>query len=164
MPTRRSPNTSTAPRLGSSSPAATLSSVLLPQPVGPTTLTNSPAPTARPTFSTAVYRCSGASAPTNAQVIPRSRIAGPAAAPGASPTPPLSSRAPPSAIRIGGVGFARKLVREDRLEVDAGRADLWIDARQGAQRRLRALRREDAVRRQGLPGRQEPVDVGGAVA
>ena len=42
MPRSFSPNTRTVPRLGSSRPAATFSSVLLPQPVGPTTLTNSP--------------------------------------------------------------------------------------------------------------------------
>jgi hypothetical protein len=54
MPTRRSPKTSTAPLLGASSPAATLSSVLLPQPVGPTTETNSPAPTESETSRTAV--------------------------------------------------------------------------------------------------------------
>ena len=48
------PNTRTLPVLGGSSPAATLSSVLLPQPVGPTTETNSPAPTSRWTSRTAV--------------------------------------------------------------------------------------------------------------
>ncbi len=54
MPESGAPNTSTVPLLGSSSPAATLSSVLLPQPVGPTTLTNSPAPTVSVTSRTAV--------------------------------------------------------------------------------------------------------------
>jgi len=38
---RRVPNTSTVPLLGASSPAATLSSVLLPQPVGPISETTS---------------------------------------------------------------------------------------------------------------------------
>ena len=46
--------TVTSPVLGASSPAATFSSVLLPQPVGPTTETNSPAPTSRLTSRTAV--------------------------------------------------------------------------------------------------------------
>ena len=54
MPASGSPNTSTVPLLGASRPAATLSSVLLPQPVGPTTETNSPAPTASVTSRTAV--------------------------------------------------------------------------------------------------------------
>src|SRR6187402_98964 len=45
----------TLPELGLSRPAATLSSVDLPQPVGPTTETNSPSPTARSTSFTAVY-------------------------------------------------------------------------------------------------------------
>ena len=54
MPDSGWPNTSTEPVLGASSPAPTLSSVLLPQPVGPTTETNSPAPTSSDTSATAV--------------------------------------------------------------------------------------------------------------
>ena len=42
------------PVLGCSSPAPMFSSVLLPQPVGPTTETNSPAPTVSETPATAV--------------------------------------------------------------------------------------------------------------
>jgi len=53
-PASGSPNTRTRPALGSSSPAAMFSSVLLPQPVGPTTETNSPAATASETSRTAV--------------------------------------------------------------------------------------------------------------
>ena len=43
------------PEEGLRSPAATLSSVDLPHPVGPTIETNSPCPIARPTSFTAVY-------------------------------------------------------------------------------------------------------------
>jgi hypothetical protein len=43
MPASGSPNTRTWPEDGCSRPAATFSSVDLPQPVGPTTETNSPA-------------------------------------------------------------------------------------------------------------------------
>ncbi len=54
MPDSGVPKTCTVPRLGASSPAPTLSSVLLPQPVGPTTETNSPSPTLKLTSRTAV--------------------------------------------------------------------------------------------------------------
>jgi hypothetical protein len=54
MPDSRAPNTCTLPALGGNRPAATLSNVLLPQPVGPTTETNSPAPTLSVTSRTAV--------------------------------------------------------------------------------------------------------------
>ena len=54
MPSSGWPNTCTVPLLGASSPAPTFSSVLLPQPVGPTTETNSPSPTVSVTSRTAV--------------------------------------------------------------------------------------------------------------
>ena len=54
MPASGWPNACTLPVLGCSRPAPTFSSVLLPQPVGPTTLTNSPAPTVSVTSRTAV--------------------------------------------------------------------------------------------------------------
>ena len=54
MPVSGAPKTRTLPVLGASRPAATLSSVLLPQPVGPTTARNSPAPTVSVTSLTAV--------------------------------------------------------------------------------------------------------------
>ena len=78
MPDSGWPNTCTWPALGSSSPAPTFSSVLLPQPVGPTTLTNSPGATASVTSSTAVYRCERLSRLTKVHVTPRrSSAAGP---------------------------------------------------------------------------------------
>src|SRR5215831_12519117 len=55
MPEIGSPRTRTVPDVGLSSPAATLSSVDLPQPVGPTTETNSPSPMESVTSFTAVY-------------------------------------------------------------------------------------------------------------
>src|SRR6266850_1148680 len=56
MPASRVPKTVTAPAEGWSKPAATLSSVVLPHPVGPTTETNSPSATRRVVSRTAVYR------------------------------------------------------------------------------------------------------------
>src|SRR6267143_5193804 len=56
MPESRVPKTVTAPDEGWSKPAATLSSVVLPHPVGPTTETNSPSATRRVVSRTAVYR------------------------------------------------------------------------------------------------------------
>ena len=53
-PARRSPWTSTSPLVGRSSPPSRLSSVDLPQPLGPVTATNSPWATARSTSSSAV--------------------------------------------------------------------------------------------------------------
>ena len=54
MPASGSPKMRTCPDEGLNSPATTLSSVDFPQPVGPTTETNSPAPTASVTSLTAV--------------------------------------------------------------------------------------------------------------
>src|SRR5688572_22335827 len=55
MPVSGSPKTLSMPDEGRSSPATTFSSVDLPQPVGPTTETNSPAATASEVSFTAVY-------------------------------------------------------------------------------------------------------------
>ncbi|XQU70275.1 hypothetical protein OJJOAM_003006 [Cupriavidus sp. H18C1] len=54
MPVSGSPNTRTSPDDGASRPAPTLSKVDLPQPVGPTTETNSPGAIASETSLTAV--------------------------------------------------------------------------------------------------------------
>ena len=54
MPASGSPKMRTLPADGASRPAATLSSVDLPQPVGPTTETNSPGATASVVSLTAV--------------------------------------------------------------------------------------------------------------
>src|SRR6185437_12976884 len=59
MPASGSPSTRSVPEEGRSSPAATLSSVDFPQPVGPTTETNSPSPIASVTSRTAVYAAAG---------------------------------------------------------------------------------------------------------
>src|SRR2546421_201509 len=55
MPASGSPKTRTSPAVGRSNPAATLRSVDLPHPVGPTTETNSPSAIASETSFTAVY-------------------------------------------------------------------------------------------------------------
>src|SRR5436190_8863434 len=55
MPERGSPKTRTVPEDGRRRPATTLRSVDLPQPVGPTTETNSPSPIWSVTSFTAVY-------------------------------------------------------------------------------------------------------------
>src|SRR5688500_1673876 len=55
MPASGSPKTRSTPEEGRSRPATTLSSVDLPQPVGPTTAPHAPAPTASATSRTAVY-------------------------------------------------------------------------------------------------------------
>src|SRR5258706_4449883 len=69
MPVSGSPTMRRVPAEGRSSPAATLSNVDLPQPVGPTTETNSPSPIESVTSFTAVYApCPPRAA--NVQVIP----------------------------------------------------------------------------------------------
>src|SRR5690242_5117327 len=55
MPASGSPKMRIVPEEGRSNPAATLRSVDLPQPVGPTTETNSPSPIESVTSFTAVY-------------------------------------------------------------------------------------------------------------
>src|SRR5688500_17094273 len=124
MPTNGCPNTCTWPALGSSSPAATFNSVLLPQPVGPTTLTNSPGATVNVTSSTAVYRCERLSRLTNVHVTPRSSSAAADVLPsgrvaraprdgsrGAWGGPALIARSP-STLRILQVRLAREIVGE----------------------------------------------------
>src|ERR1022692_694802 len=88
MPERREPFTRTSPEDGCNSPAATLSRVDLPQPVGPTTETNSPAATARVVSLTAVYRSPLRSRDANAHVTWSSNSAGacPGVGPGICPT------------------------------------------------------------------------------
>src|SRR5438132_13576792 len=76
MPASGCPSTRTSPDDGGSKPAATLSSVDLPQPVGPTTETNSPAPTAIVVSLTAVYPSPSRSREANVQVTCSSSSAG----------------------------------------------------------------------------------------
>src|SRR5436190_12964198 len=75
MPASGSPKTRIVPDEGLSRPAATLRSVDLPHPVGPTTDTNSPSPTARSTSFTAVYDLSPPGE-ANVQVMSSKETAG----------------------------------------------------------------------------------------
>ena len=71
------PKIFTVPQLGCKSPALIFKSVDLPQPVGPTTLTNSPSPIVRLTPFTAVYCVSfPLSLLTNVQAMSLSSMAG----------------------------------------------------------------------------------------
>ena len=74
MPRTGSPPTRTSPSVGSSRPLTRVSVVDLPQPVGPTTATNSPRPTVRSSSRTAV--CSAPDGVLNALLAPRSSMAG----------------------------------------------------------------------------------------
>src|SRR5258706_16249701 len=69
MPERGPPKMAIAPALGLSRPAATFSNVDLPQPVGPTTETNSPWATHSVTSFTAVYALPSPPAVGEAQVM-----------------------------------------------------------------------------------------------
>src|SRR3954468_2487857 len=75
MPESGSLKTRNAPAEGRNKPAATLSSVDLPQPVGPTTETNSPSPTASVTSFTAVYAPAPPPRAAKVQVIRSNSIA-----------------------------------------------------------------------------------------
>src|SRR3954464_2688330 len=72
MPASASPRMRTVPDVGLSNPAATFSSVDLPQPVGPTTETNSPSAIESVTSLTAVYE---PFPPANVQVMRSSSTA-----------------------------------------------------------------------------------------
>src|SRR5688572_9125904 len=117
MPCSGWPNTFTVPVLGASRPAATLSSVLLPQPVGPTTLTNSPAPTVSVTCCTAVYRWPGSSLLMKVQDTPCRSIAG------------LLT----SALRVLCVGLLGEAVGVDGVQIELGGGQLVVDARERAE-------------------------------
>src|SRR5258708_34451895 len=76
MPASHVPKPVTAPAEGWSKPAATLSSVVLPHPVGPTTETNSPSPTSSVVSRTAVYRSDESSRELNVHSMCSSARAG----------------------------------------------------------------------------------------
>lgn len=73
-PRTGSPTTSTSPSEGSSNPLTSVNVVDLPQPVGPTTATNSPRPTVRSSPLTAV--CRPPDGVRNVLLAPRSSMAG----------------------------------------------------------------------------------------
>src|SRR5215475_445766 len=110
MPASGAPCTRTSPDDGASRPAATLSSVDLPQPVGPTTETNSPSATRRVAFATAVYG-GPPSRPANRQVMSSSASAGtPLIVVTASPGPSSGLR-----VLLGALG---ELVGPSLAELD----------------------------------------------
>src|SRR5512143_3172107 len=142
MPASGSPNTRTEPELGANRPAATFSSVLLPQPVGPTTETNSPAATVRSTSRTAVYDGAAASRLANVHATPLSSRA--VVTVFFLPNNALHVRACrparfASPVRVLRVGLLGELVRVDGRQVELGTGDLGVDAGQRAIRRVGAL-------------------------
>ncbi len=88
------PNTFTSPDEGASKPAPTFSSVDLPQPVGPTTETNSPGAMEIEASLTAVYPPLPPSCAAKVQVM-------------------LSSNSAASGIRILFIGFGHEIVGPD---------------------------------------------------
>src|SRR5258705_8837175 len=139
MPASRIPKTVTAPAEGWSKPAATLSSVVLPHPVGPTTETNSPSPTSSVVSRTAVYRSDESSRELNVHWMCSSARAG-------SMTKPVY-RAGSTVFRIRPF---HELVRIGKLELDFACLHFGVEGRYHFERVFRAGIRDDSVRRDGL--------------
>src|SRR4051812_15432177 len=103
-----------------------LSSVDLPHPVGPTTETNSPAPTCIVVFATAVYR-SPLSRERNVTVMSS------------------NSRADAMSAKLNALGFVfvfrppRELVGVGLRQVDLVRVHVGLEARERTQRRARPV-------------------------
>src|SRR5258705_52111 len=139
MPSSRVPKTVTAPAEGWSNPAATLSSVVLPHPVGPTTETNSPSPTSNVVSRTAVYRSDESSRELNVHSMCSSARAG------------SMIRA---VYRAGSTVFRirpfHELVRIGELEFDFACLHFGVEGRYHFERVFRAGIRDDSVRRDGL--------------
>src|SRR5882762_8488787 len=139
MPESRVPKTVTAPDEGWSNPAATLSSVVLPHPVGPTTETNSPSATRRVVSRTAVYRSDESSRELNVHSM-RS-----------------SARAEGmigEVYRAGSTVFRirpfHELVHIGELEFDFACLHFGVEGRYDFERQARAGIRDDSVRRDGV--------------
>src|SRR6266571_6635827 len=139
MPASRIPKTVTVPAVGWSNPAATLSSVVLPHPVGPTTETNSPSPMSSVASRTAVYRSDESSRELNVHSMCSSARAG------------SMIRA---VYRAGSTVFRirpfHELVRIGELEFDFACLHFGIEGRYDFERGSRAGIRDDSVRRDGL--------------
>src|SRR5260221_4069735 len=139
MPASRVPKTVTAPAEGWSKPAATLSSVVLPHPVGPTTETNSPSPTRSVVSRTAVYRSDESSRELNVHSMCSSARAG------------SMIRA---VYRAGSTVFRirpfHELVRIGELEFDFACLHFGVEGRYHFERVFRSGIRDDSVRRDGL--------------
>src|SRR6266849_1254020 len=159
MPASRAPKTVTAPADGWSNPAATLSSVVLPHPVGPTTETNSPSPTSSVVSRTAVYRSDESSRELNAHSMCSSaRAAGMMRGVyrEMSSECPLDLAEPRRPIPAGPasavfrVCLFHELVRIGELEFDFLCLYFGIEGRYDFERVSRAGIRDDSVRRDGL--------------
>src|SRR5690606_32845997 len=135
------PNTCTRPEVGRSSPAAMFSRVDLPQPVGPTTETNSPGATARVASRMAVYDAPPGE--MKVQVTCSSSRAGWSA-------PPPAWFARGSGMGVFLVGLGGELVGPDAGDVDGRAVEVRHEFGQGVERRLRAIFRHQAIGRQGL--------------
>src|SRR5712692_10505290 len=159
MPASRVPWTVTAPAEGWSNPAATLSSVVLPHPVGPTTETNSPSPTSSVVSRTAVYRSDESSRELNAHSMCSSaRAAGmmrgvyremscECPLDFAEPRRPIPAGPASAVFRVC---LFHELVRIGELEFDFLCLYFGIEGRYDFERVSRAGIRDDSVRRDGL--------------
>src|SRR5512132_2584520 len=128
MPCSGSPATRTAPDDGLSRPAATLSSVDFPHPVGPTTDTNSPSATESVTSFTAVYGRASPARAANVQVM-RS-----------------NSRAAVMPLFVFRVGLLHERVVEGLREIDlAGLLHRRLELREHLVDVLRGLHRHHPV-------------------
>src|SRR6266850_706818 len=148
MPSSRVPKTVTAPAEGWSKPAATFSRVVLPQPVGPTTETNSPSPTRSVVSRTAVYRSDESSRELNVHSMCSSARAG------------SMIRA---VYRAGSTVFRirpfHEFVRIGELEFDFACLHFGVEGRNDFERVFRARIRDDSVRRDGVGQRLDRVRV-----
>src|SRR5258708_3275681 len=139
MPASGVPKTVTAPAEGWSKPAATLSSVVLPHPVGPTTETNSPSPTRSVVSRTAVYRSDESSRELNVHSMRSSARAGGMIG---------------AVYRVGSAVFRirpfHELVRIGELELDLLCLHFGVEGRYDLERGSRSGIRDDSVRRDGF--------------
>src|SRR6266496_4289019 len=139
MPASRIPKTVTVPAVGWSKPAATLSSVVLPHPVGPTTETNSPPPTRSVVSRTAVYRSNVSSRESNVHSMCSSARAG-----------DMIGEVYRAGLTVFRIRPFHELVRVGELEFDFLCLHLGIEGRYDFERVSRAGIRDDSVRRDGF--------------
>src|SRR5256885_2216794 len=139
MPASRVPKIVTAPAEGWSKPAATLSSVVLPHPVGPTTETNSPSPTSKVVSRTAVYRSDESPRELNVHSMCSSARAG-----------GMMREVYRSGSTVLHIRPLHELVRIGELEFDFLCLHFGVEGRYDFERGSRAGIRDDSVRRDGF--------------
>src|SRR2546422_9071428 len=139
MPASRVPKTVTAPAEGWSNPAATLSSVVLPHPVGPTTETNSPSATRSVVSRTAVYRSDESPRELNVHSMCSSARAG-----------GMMREVYRSGSTVLHIHPLHELVRIGELEFDFLCLHFGVEGRYDFERGSRAGIRDDTVRRDGF--------------